>query len=70
MPSSMFISYICVNCPYWERALILEWLREGAPGEEMWVVCNPYIGEKYWSAEDSHLMSFIGNSIQCHEAAE
>lgn len=43
LPSSMFISYICVNCPYWERALILEWLREGAPGEEMWIVCNPYI---------------------------
>lgn len=47
--------------------MILDWLREGALGEKMCIVCNLQIWEKYCSAEDSHLMSFIGNNIPVSE---
>lgn len=65
----VYFIYLC-ELSLLERALILDWLREGAPGEEAALFAILTLGEKYCSAEDSHLISFIGNSIQCHETAE
>jgi len=60
----MFVSTVLIGESFDVR------LREGASGERMCVLCNPQIKREKnsidSSAEDIHLMSFTGNSVQCH----